>query len=247
MHDHPKGKSSCHCLNAIWMKIFVAATAQRRGKHVNNHIVKQSAICIGNEIQMQKNQEGQRVENRVLPARNTETKLPLRQERAPSSECGQVTESPRSPHHLDAQGHGNNGQYVRVLFSISQCVSQVLNHSILLYCWTIKPTAWWTSLKNNDAPMLHACSKTAILSLSNIPFRFIYLYSPYFVLQCDTTYLWKCCMYPFHSMEECRCQSPELEHHWPEKSNIWFWKKWTSWESRMEANACREIQSMCHL
>lgn len=156
------------------MKIFVAATAQRRGKHVNNHIVKQSAICIGNAIQMQKNQEGQRVENRVLPARNTETKLPLRQERAPSSECGQVTESPRSPHHLDAQGHGNNGQYVRVLFSISQCVSQVLNHSILLYCWTIKPTAWWTSLKNNDAPMLHACSKTAILSLNNIPFRFIY-------------------------------------------------------------------------
>lgn len=184
MHDHPKGKSSCHCLNAIWMKIFVAATAQRRGKHVNNHIVKQSAICIGNEIQMQKNQEGQRVENRVLPARNTETKLPLRQERAPSSECGQVTESPRSPHHLDAQGHGNNGQYVWVLFSISQCVSQVLNHSILLYCWTIKPTAWWTSLKNNDAPMLHACSKTAILSLSNIPFRFIYIV---LILCCSVT------------------------------------------------------------
>lgn len=91
------------------MKIFVAATAQKRGKHVNNHNVKQSAICIGNAIQMQKNQDGQRVENCVLLARSTETKLPLRRERAPSSECGQVTESPHSPHHLDAQGHGNMG------------------------------------------------------------------------------------------------------------------------------------------
>lgn len=145
VHRHLKAKSSCHCLSAIWMENFIAASAQKRGKHVNAQKQKQSVICIGNAIQMPKNQKGQRVDVCDLLARSMETKLPPRQERAPSSECGQVTESPHSPHHLGAQGHGEMCN-VWGSVSISHRVSEVFTQSIVLYCWTIKPTDWWVSL-----------------------------------------------------------------------------------------------------
>lgn len=75
------------------------------------------------------NWEGQRVEDGDLLVRSTGTGLPQRKERGQSSECGQVTESPRSPRHLDTQGHRHRKMcYIRRLISIGGC--DLLSHCI---------------------------------------------------------------------------------------------------------------------
>lgn len=102
--------------------------------------------------QMPQNWQGRRVEGSHLLVESKGTGLPQTQGRTQSSGCGQVTESPHSPRHLEAQGHRQMCHIFKlkqVWFNIQVKKAKTNNHYVniklvkifkfhifLTLCWT---------------------------------------------------------------------------------------------------------------
>lgn len=129
---YPKAKSSCQCLDTIWKK--PAHTKRGTCKYTRPTAVVKFAL----EIQV-KRRKLRRTKSwdKSNSLRSMGTGLPQRPEKGVSSECGQVTESPCSPHHLDTQGQRKNRKmcHICTLVSIGGCdlLFQHTGTHILLY------------------------------------------------------------------------------------------------------------------